>query len=113
MPRDYINIGATPPEEPCIGVGTPRHDYARRECEVYKRQLEREYPKGAFRVKSFPHDFGTYCEVVAYFGGEEGTEEEEEAAFAAEGDASPVWDETSLKELREQLGDWYFTEIRK
>lgn len=119
MSRDYISIGSTPCEEECIGVGEPG---ARQECQIYARQLKREYPDGTFTMKAFPHDFGTYYEVVAWYGtfgagdGEmdkEAMAAEFKAAMDAEGNAKPNWDEQALKELREQLGDWYFTEIRK
>lgn len=89
---DYINIGSTPAEESCLPAGHPN---ARRECEIYRRQLEREFPDGNFRVKGFPHDFGTYYEVVAGLG----TELEQKAALEAEGEASPTWDEEARKEL--------------
>lgn len=89
---DYLNIGSTPAEESCLPAGHPN---ARRECTIYCRQLEREFPGGNFRVKGFPHDFGTYYEVVAGLG----TELEREAAFAAEGEVSPTWDEEARKGL--------------
>ena len=66
--RDYINIGSAPVEEQCAQVG--RDNYramARLECRAFKEQLERKFPDGEFGIKSFPHDFGTYFEVVAYF----------------------------------------------
>lgn len=90
---DYLNIGSTPPEEDCIGVGRPG---AQEECSIYKRQLTREFPEGEFRVKGFEHDFGRYYEVVAMLG----DEAQEEAAYAAEGEASPVWDEQAKVEMK-------------
>ena len=121
MARDYITIGATPPEEPCIGVGHARATYSRQETAIYCLQLQREFPDGEFCVKGFDHDFGRYYEVVAYF--DDGNiedasdaafqEKKRRAAFDAEGNCNGSWDEQALKELREQLGDWYFTEIRK
>lgn len=113
MARYYVTIGSTPCDEPCIGVGSPRHSFSRLETQIYCRQLEREYPAGTFRVKGFRHDFGTYYEVVAWYDDEGQNKEECDAAFQAEGGGRGTWDEQSLKELREQLGDWYFTEIRK
>ena len=62
---DFLNIGSSPSEEDCFPVG---HPLAHQECEIYREQLEREFPKGDFRVKGFPHDFGRYYEVVAVFG---------------------------------------------
>ena len=91
---DYINIGSTPPEEDCLGVN---HPLARKETEIYRRQLEREFPAGRFTVKGFPHDFGTYYEVVAWYEDELDTATNE-AAFEAEC-GKGEWDEEALAEL--------------
>jgi hypothetical protein len=78
MTRDYIGIGPAPAEEECAQVGSP--DYARRaraECRRFIELLRRtfgEEPEGAqLMIKSNPHDFGAYYEVVCYY--EEGNEE--------------------------------------
>lgn len=92
--RDYINIGSTPPEEDCFPVG---HRLARAETAIYCRQLQREFPEGDFRVKAFPHDFGTYHEVVAWYGDE--TDPATAAAFEAEAGASGCWDAQARAEL--------------
>lgn len=86
----YLVIGCTPPEEDCYPAG---HPLAYKETLVYLRQLRREFPQGNFRVKAFPHDFGTYHEVVALLG------EENDAAYAAEATCSPKWDTEALGEL--------------
>lgn len=91
---DYLNIGSTPPEEDCLGVG---HALARKETEIYCRQLEREFPAGKFSVKGFDHDFGRYHEVVAWYG-EELEVATNEAAFEAECGRGE-WDEEALVEL--------------
>lgn len=92
---DYINIGSTPPEEDCLPNTHPK---AREEVAIYRRQLEREFPAGQFRVKAFPHDFGTYWEVVAMYG--EGLDSAtNEAAFEAEC-GKGEWDEEALEELK-------------
>ena len=96
---EFINIGSTPAEESCLGVG---HTLARQECAVYKRQLRREFPKGNFRVQGFDHDFGRYFEVVAYW--EAGDEEAEEAAFMAEASGDAEWDDEARKELERLMG---------
>lgn len=92
MSTTYINIGSTPPDETCFPAGHPK---AGRETNIYLKQLQREFPSGHFGIKWFPHDFGRYCEVVAYF--EEGPVEtsEMDAAYAAEGSCLPHWDEIS------------------
>jgi hypothetical protein len=92
---NFLNIGSSPSEEDCFGVGNP---LAHRECEIYREQLEREFPAGDFRVKGFPHDFGRYYEVVAVFG--VGEDEQTQAAWEAEGGASPVWDELAAGKIK-------------
>ena len=89
---DFINIGSTPTEEDCFGVGNP---LAQQECKIYMEQLEREFPCGHFAVKGFPHDFGYYYEVVAYLTENEDHEDQNHAAYDAEGNANPHWDEIS------------------
>ena len=97
---DYLNIGCTPPDEPCVQVGHDDYDKGSRiETLVYKDQLARMFPEGRFTVKSFPHDFGTYREVVAYLTGDEATDK---AAFDAEGGGPLNWDEIALKMLAER-----------
>ena len=94
MKVDYINIGSTPADEDCLGVG---HALARKETAIYCRQLEREFPAGKFSVKGFDHDFGRYHEVVAWYG-EELDVATNEAAFEAECGRGE-WDEEALVEL--------------
>lgn len=89
---DFINIGSTPAEEDCFGVGNP---LAQQECKLFMAQLEREFPAGYFAVKGFPHDFGRYYEVVAYLSENEADEDQNQAAYDAEGHANPLWDEIS------------------
>ena len=89
---DFINIGSTPTDEDCFGVG---HPLAQQECKLFMAQLEREFPAGFFAVKGFPHDFGRYYEVVAYLSENEADEDQNQAAYDAEGHANPLWDEIS------------------
>ena len=98
--RDFINIGSTLLEEECAQVGSKEYDYyqrAMKECKAFKRQLERKFPKGEFSIKGFPHDFGTYYEVVAWFD-LEATDTKRRAAFDAEANTPSYWDEEALKE---------------
>jgi hypothetical protein len=99
--QDFVTMGAVPCGEDCEQVGTSRYDpdKARFECGAYRRQLERLFPKGDFRVKSFPHDFGSYLEVVIVYDTED--EAETDLSFTVEGVCPEYWDEQSLKELRE------------
>lgn len=95
---DYLNIGSTPNEEDCAQVGSADY-YARaiKECRAYREQIRKHYPEpenGYLRVKGFPHDFGTYYEVVAYYDPED--TEASRWALDIEGDDLGVlstWDE--------------------
>ena len=94
--REYFAIGQTPSEEDCAQVGQP--DYrekalaeCRRYIELIRATLGLE-PEGAeLAIKSFPHDFGTYYEVVIWF------EPDDAAAVAyatrCDDDAPRTWDE--------------------
>ena len=100
--RDYLVIGSTPAEEDCAQVGSP--DYKTRmikEINAFINQLLRQFgpePKGAeIRVKGFPHDFGTYHEVVVFF--DDNNEEAVNYAYKIENEAATRWDEEALIEL--------------
>jgi len=122
--RDYIHIGPVPIDESCAQVGRANYRaQARIECRVFKEQLERKFPDGEFVVKSFPHEFGTYFEVVAYFEDEEridfnfGTYEVDrdtkalrarEAAFEAEANTPTNWDKEAKAKLADLSDDYPF-----
>jgi len=95
MARDYITIGSTPANEECFPVG---HAFSRAETRIYRDQLRREFPTADLRVKAFPHDFGTYHEVVAYYDNED--EQSIETAYAVEVNANSCWDSIARKELK-------------
>lgn len=70
--RDYLTIGCVPFDEPCAQVGKPHYStVARRECNAYREALIAHYgppPEDVvLAIKGFPHDFGTYHEVVVYY----------------------------------------------
>ena len=70
---EYIELGPVPAGEPCAQVGTDNYlARSMRECEVFRRMLERVFPipEGLpvkYVVRSHPHDFGTYREVSVCF----------------------------------------------
>lgn len=102
--RDYISIGSVPFEEDCIQVGKDNyHEMSRIECRVFIDQLTRIFGKGTennkIRAKSFPHDFGSYLEVVVFFDDED--QDSLEYAFKVEGEFPAKWDEEALKQLNE------------
>ena len=98
---DYITLGSTPPNEDCAQVGSDNYrERAMKECRAYKNQIERLLPPpdGAYlSIKSFPHDFGTYHELVVWC-----NEEDEEAsnyAYKLEGEGPANWDNIAREEL--------------
>lgn len=101
--RDYLTLGPTPCEEPCAQVGTA--DYitkTRAEGSAYIAQLLRQFgePPGMsfFKLKGFPHEFGTYHEVLITFDDENA--EAQQFAYHVENNLPACWDEEALKELR-------------
>lgn len=97
---DYIELGPTPYEEDCVPVSKDEDYYPamKAECEVYKRQLERMFPKGRFSIKSFPHEFGQYCEVIVRY--DDTNEEETDMVFEIEDKLPANWDAQAKSELK-------------
>ena len=93
--RNYISIGSSPCDEPCAQVGQLEYyPKAMAECkrfiDVIRKKLGDE-PSGAhLAVKSNPHDFGNYLEVICYF--EDSNKETSEYALRCESDAPTTWD---------------------
>ena len=92
--KDYLNIGSTPPEEDCAQVGSENfYEESMKECKRYidcLRKFVGVEPFGAeLKVKSFPHDFGTYYEVVCYF--DDDIPESLEYALKCEGEGPMTW----------------------
>lgn len=92
--RTYLELGGTPSDEDCAQVG--QDDYREKalaECRRYKAQLERQFPNPpegcSFGIKSFPHDFGSYHEVVIYFN--DGNDEQIDFAYKVENEAPGNW----------------------
>lgn len=102
---DYINIGSTPIEESCAQVGSDNYaKLSRIEGVAFKHQCERVLKKEfgdnleiSVRPKSFPHDFGTYHEVVAFFNPDNPTQVEQ--AFWLEANTPEEWDDQAIREL--------------
>ncbi len=95
MPRDYMELGPAPCEEDCVQV-TRKGGYLlkmREEClrfiELIRKKLGPE-PEGArLSVKSNPHDFGTYLDVVCYYDDED--DEARRYAYRCEREAPRTW----------------------
>ena len=99
--QDYLDIGASPPEEDCVQVNPNDPDYGRKqkiECEAYIQAIRKKLgnePIGArLKVKGNPHDFGQYFEVICQY---EDTEPEAiDYAFACESDGPATWEEVGM-----------------
>ena len=94
--RDYVTIGCSPSAEDCVQVGDPDyHTKARAECKRFRDLIRKKVgpePFGALlKIKSFPHDFGSYMEVICEYEGE--IEEAEAYAFKCENEAPEHWEE--------------------
>jgi len=90
--RDYLSIGATPSDESCTQAGTdPQQEHA--ECAHFIKRIIQVLgppPDGAkLAVKTFPHDFGDYKEVVVYY--DPSNEAASNYAFEVESDAPTTW----------------------
>jgi hypothetical protein len=101
---DYINLGSTPSDEDCAQVGSPDYqNRANKELDTYKAQLERMFPGWEthknlkFKKMWFPHDFGSYGEIVITFDSD--NELEAATAIEIEWNTPTSWDEEARKEL--------------
>ena len=102
--RDYLDLSPTPVDEPCAMV-EKTGDYMprmRAECRAFVGQLERAFPLAVeaglyFRIKSNPHEFGSYLEVQAVFDDED--EAQTEWAYLIESNLPEAWDETARAQL--------------
>ena len=92
--RDFVTLGTTPYDEPCACMGEPDyHVTALSECLRFILLLRETFgvePEGAWlSVKSFPHDFGIYQEVVCYFNTD--IPESMDDAFRCENERPATW----------------------
>ena len=99
---DYSNLGSAPTDEDCAQVGSDGYwERASIECKVFRKQLRRIFGEEKFpnrlKIKSFPHDFGDYLEVVIYYDDE--NEESLDWALKLEDNLPERWDEEAKKEL--------------
>ena len=83
--KSYIELGPTPTDEECVQVGSEEYESEwKKEGKRYIELLQKLFPQyeefgTSFSIKSFPHDFGTYHEVVIWY--EEDTPGEEFVYF--------------------------------
>ena len=100
---EYIELGPVPAGEPCAQVGTDNYlARSMRECEVFRRMLERVFPipEGLpvkYVIRSHPHDFGAYREVsVRYRAGDQAASD---FAILVESSIPECWDPVAQQEL--------------
>lgn len=106
--RDFLYISPVPADEDCAQVG--QDNYSQRaivECKAFIDQIRRAYgeePGSArLRVKSNPHDFGTYYEVIVEF--DDQSVVEQDYAYDIEGDELSKlyeWDDQAIQHLAGQ-----------
>lgn len=96
--REYIEIGSTPCEEKCQQVPYEDPELARLESLMFIKAIRIKLgkePDGAqLKIKGFPHDFGTYHEVVCYY--DEDMPESVDYAFKCESDSPRTWSEVGM-----------------
>jgi hypothetical protein len=103
--KDTMEIGSSPVSEDCAQVGaSDYYERAQKECRAFVNQLKRAFgnpPEGArLTVKSFPHDFGTYYEVVVAY--DDSNEKAVDYAFNLEGNTPEYWDDEAKEELQSE-----------
>lgn len=99
---NYITIGSSPCDEPCAQVGSENyHENARKEGKAFINQLRRQFgpepASASLRIKGFPHDFGTYHEVVCYY--DSSDDVGADYAFRLESEMPAEWDQQAKQEL--------------
>jgi len=106
--KNYLVLGSTPCNEDCAQVGNDNYyDQSQIELHVYGKYIHRIFPQILasktlyLKIKSFPHDFGTYRELVLYY--DDSNEEELSLAYSIDEFLPRNWDEEALKELTEKI----------
>lgn len=91
MGSNYLTLGPVPANEPCAQVGvTPEyHTVAHEECHRYLALIQKWHPDALLTVKGFPHEFGTYYEVVVWY--DEEDEDQERLALYVEAHLPESW----------------------
>jgi hypothetical protein len=92
--KDYISIGSVPCNEDCAQVGQSDYmDKSRKECnrfiELIRKALGEEPGGARLAIKGFPHDFGTYHEVVCWY--DDNNTAATDYAFRCESDSPQNW----------------------
>lgn len=100
--RDHIDIGSSPCDEECVQVSKtePYLDRMRAECQRFLALIRVKLgpePEGThLGIRSNPHEFGAYLEVVCYF--DDRDEEARAYAYKCESDGPRKWDDDGRRE---------------
>jgi hypothetical protein len=95
---ETLEIGCSPHDEPCVQVisDVPYIEEMREECRRFKLFLLKlfgEPPGDAYlKIVTYPHDFGSYCEVAVRYNPE--SEKESQYAYFLEANVPDKWDST-------------------
>ena len=94
--REYITLGPTPCEEACAQAGSDNYaTESTKETKRYIALLQKLFPNptqdNAFNRKAFPHDFGTYHEVVVWY--DTNNAESVKFAFHVEANLPANWED--------------------
>lgn len=109
--RDYITVGSTPSDEPCVQV-TPGGGYAsamREECQRFigliRETVGPEPPGASLRIRWEDHDFGRYAEVAVYY--DDTDEVATTYAYRVEAEAPTHWDTPPAPVVTPASLPWY------
>lgn len=98
MRMDHETLGPVPSDENCAQVGQDNFsEQSMQECKRYMEMLENKFPApnddvfGYFSIKSFPHDFGSYREVVFIYNSD--CEDSCDYMLHVEGNLPNTWEE--------------------
>ena len=88
---DYLELGPVPADEDCQQVGMDSYDYHKDIADLrrYKAMLQKRWPTAHFTIKAFPHEFGTYREIVVYFD----DDDEDAIAYDVEANLPQTWND--------------------
>ncbi len=101
--KDYLSLSSSPCDETCIQVGHENYDEeSRKECIRYRDLLVKKFggidkldEMGVrFSTKSFPHDYGSYREVIVIF--DDDDEKAIGAAYYIEKNLPQRWDDETV-----------------
>ena len=105
--KNYLTLGSTPCDENCAQVGSDNYyDQSQIELHIYGKYIHRLFPEIlksktlSLKIKSFPHDFGTYRELVLYY--DYSNEEELSLAYSIDEFIPHTWDSEALEELMQK-----------